>query len=388
MFLPLTTDRPLSRPTLVNHVLIGLNVAAYAVTLISRATDARLFERLLDLLVLTPGKSGFWTYVTYAFLHDFNDILHIVGNMLFLWVFGPNVEDRLGRVGYLAFYLVGAVAAALTQTLFAPASMIGASGAVAAVTGAYLVLFPRTHIRTFVFFFLIGVFMIPAAWFIGAKVFMDFVLVGRSDNVARWAHIGGYLYGAAVAMVLLWTHVLPREPYDLFTIGRQAHRRRQFREADFAARRSRDAGEGVHRPAGKRKIAAELPGEAVDGRARVVRLVADGDFGAAGRAYRALLDAYGNLPAAGRLGRRPQLELCKGLFSAGDHAMAGVACERFLDAYPTDAEGPSIKLMLGLINARYLNDPVRAKALVSEAEGEVRTDDERRLAAQLLAELG
>jgi outer membrane protein assembly factor BamD (BamD/ComL family) len=112
------------------------------------------------------------------------------------------------------------------------------------------------------------------------------------------------------------------------------------------------------------------------------------DFAGAASAYRRLLDAHGNIARAGLLGRRAQLELCKGLYTSGAHEMAGAACERFLAGFASDPEAPSVKLMLGLINARYLNDPIRAKALVREAMNEVRTDEERQLAEQLLGELG
>jgi membrane associated rhomboid family serine protease len=138
--------------------------------------------------------------------------LHLLGNMLYLWIFGNNVEDRMGRVLFLLFYLAGGVAAVAGQTLIDPTSeepMIGASGAIAAVLGAYLVLFPRARIQSLVF---LGFFYqrieVPAvivlgSWFV-LQVIDGIAPLGATDstlvNVAFFAHIGGFVAGALVAL--------------------------------------------------------------------------------------------------------------------------------------------------------------------------------------------
>jgi len=156
-----------------------------------------------------PGKGWLASIFVSMFLHG--GWLHIAGNMLFLWVFGNNVEDRLGPVGFVLFYIVGGLAAMLLHLAFEPSSAVpsvGASGAIAAVLGAYLVLFPRARITTLVFFFIITWIELPAAvvliaWF----VFQVFSGVGGlaselSGGVAYWAHVGGFAFGAAAAWLL------------------------------------------------------------------------------------------------------------------------------------------------------------------------------------------
>jgi membrane associated rhomboid family serine protease len=141
--------------------------------------------------------------------------LHIGGNMLFLWVFGNNVEDRLGYLVYPLFYVMGGIAAAALQIAFAPSSTIpslGASGAIGAVLGAYAVLFPYARVTTLVIFFFITVVELRAvyvllAWFL-LQLLSGVGELGSRVNggVAFWAHVGGFVFGAAVA----WLFYRPR----------------------------------------------------------------------------------------------------------------------------------------------------------------------------------
>jgi membrane associated rhomboid family serine protease len=157
-----------------------------------------------------PDKSWAASVFVAMFLHA--GWLHIGGNMLFLWVFGNNVEDRLGRLGYLLFYLLGGVAAFALQLAISPASTIptlGASGAIAAVLGAYLVAFPRARVLTLVFFFLITFVELPAylvlgLWFV-IQLFSGVGSLGTDVNggVAYWAHVGGFAFGLLVGLALL-----------------------------------------------------------------------------------------------------------------------------------------------------------------------------------------
>jgi rhomboid family protein len=138
--------------------------------------------------------------ISYTFLHA--DIWHIGTNMLFLWVFGDNVEDAMGHVKFLIFYLGAAVLAALAHLVVNPDStgpLIGASGAVAGVIGAYLVLYPRVRVYTLVRIVVPLPLPIPALWmlgfWIGSQFFYAFVASG--EPVAWWAHIGGFAAGVA-----------------------------------------------------------------------------------------------------------------------------------------------------------------------------------------------
>jgi len=153
-----------------------------------------------------PNKSWLASVFVTMFLHG--GWLHIAGNMLFLWVFGNNVEDRLGRLVFIGFYLLGGLAAMLLQLAFDASSAlptVGASGAIAAVLGAYLVLFPRARVTTLVVFFFITWIELPAAivlvgWFV-LQIFSQVGQLGTdvAGGVAYWAHIGGFAFGAAVA---------------------------------------------------------------------------------------------------------------------------------------------------------------------------------------------
>jgi membrane associated rhomboid family serine protease len=135
------------------------------------------------------------------FLHG--SILHIGGNMLYLWIFGNNIEDRMGSIPYLLFYLASGLVAAIAHIAVAPNStvpVVGASGAVAGVMGAYLVLFPRVPIRTLLIFFLVLIRDIPAVWLLGFWFVLQF-FTSPEAGVAWVAHVGGFLFGALVALL-------------------------------------------------------------------------------------------------------------------------------------------------------------------------------------------
>lgn len=149
--------------------------------------------------------------VTSIFLHG--GWLHILGNMLYLWIFGNNVEDRLGRVGFLLFFLVGGIVAALTQVAIDPAStqpLVGASGAIAAALGAYIVLFPGARILSLVFLgFFYQLLNVPALvilgfWFV-LQLISGFGSLGgdtASGGVAFFAHIGGFAFGMVIGVLI------------------------------------------------------------------------------------------------------------------------------------------------------------------------------------------
>jgi membrane associated rhomboid family serine protease len=181
---------------------------------------AGLLQRYLD--QECPDKNVWLSVITAMFLHA--GWLHLLGNMLFLWIFGDNVEDALGRFGYLGFYLIGGIAAGALQFVLAPNSTIpnvGASGAIAAVLGAYIVLYPRARILTVVFYFLITIIELPALvvlglWFV-LQLFQGVSGLAAHVNggVAYWAHVGGFGFGAIVAWLFFRGRRLPaaRAPF-------------------------------------------------------------------------------------------------------------------------------------------------------------------------------
>jgi membrane associated rhomboid family serine protease len=160
------------------------------------------------------NEAAWWvTLFTSMFMHG--GFLHIAGNMLFLWVFGNNIEDRLGRVKFLLFYVLAGLIAVYTQALIDTASTaptIGASGAIAGVLGAYAVLYPHARVLTLIFIiFFVTLVEIPALILLGVWFFLQFVPAlgqvavetGGGEGVAYFAHVGGFLFGLAVAGAIL-----------------------------------------------------------------------------------------------------------------------------------------------------------------------------------------
>jgi membrane associated rhomboid family serine protease len=197
-----------SRTTpVVTITLIALNALAFLF-------EITLSEPQLQLLVqsfgVVPAAFDWVAVLTSMFLHG--GWLHFLGNMLYLWIFGDNVEDRLGHGWYLAFYLTCGAAAALGQAATQPYSivpMIGASGAIAGVMGAYFVLYPYSRVLTAVFIlFFLDLIEIPAIFFLGIWFLMQFFSgVGSLGSsaaegaVAFWAHVVGFIAGAALGVL-------------------------------------------------------------------------------------------------------------------------------------------------------------------------------------------
>ena len=162
---------------------------------------------------LVPAAFSWVTVLTSMFLHG--GIMHVAGNMLYLWIFGDNVEDRMGHGRFLVFYLLCGTAAALAQTITQPDSvvpMVGASGAIAGVMGAYFVLYPKSRIVTLVpLFFIFQVVEVPAILFLGIWFLMQFVnglgsivtvAAGQSaGGIAFWAHVAGFVAGISGVVV-------------------------------------------------------------------------------------------------------------------------------------------------------------------------------------------
>ena len=160
-----------------------------------------------------PHKNVWLSILESMFLHG--SILHIAGNMLFLWIFGNNVEDRLGKGRYVAFYLLSGLAAAYAQAAVFPSSatpLIGASGAIAGILGAYILMFPRARIVTLVFLLFFITWIVLPAWlwigiWIGLQLLSQVGSVAGNTGVAYMAHIGGFVAG-----MLLLLALRPRRP--------------------------------------------------------------------------------------------------------------------------------------------------------------------------------
>jgi membrane associated rhomboid family serine protease len=220
MLIPVKDDNPLKliRFQYVTAALIVINTVLFALTggLTGEATLAAIATGFgvipLELFQgagapVTPFNpiAEPLTLLTYQFLHG--SWLHLFSNMIILWILGDNIEDAMGHAGFLVFYLLCGTLAGLAHAFMSPASpvpLIGASGAIAGVMGAYIWLYPRA--RILLLFSLIIPFRLPAWMFLGAWVALQFISLNAPQStehaVAWWAHIGGFIAG--LALVLLW----------------------------------------------------------------------------------------------------------------------------------------------------------------------------------------
>ena len=223
---PLRDNNPTTITPFVTYALIGANIFIFLYQIGLSPQELEAFfhiaavvpRELSASLVGMPTNQSvpeWMTLITSQFLHG--GFLHIGGNMLFLWVFGNNIEDRLGHVKYLIFYLACGALAALTQWFFSQNSGIpslGASGAIAGVMGAYILRFPRAEVLTLLpLFIFITVLRIPAIYFLGfwfvQQAFYGVASLNAPSNIgmesggiAYWAHAGGFVFGAILGPLL------------------------------------------------------------------------------------------------------------------------------------------------------------------------------------------
>lgn len=196
------TRRPLHTPA-ITILIIMVNAFAFVLEL----TQGEAFVIQWSVIPVQIVSGHHWiTILTAMFMHG--GWLHIIGNMIFLWAFGPEIEDAMGRWRYLIFYLVGGLAATLAQVAASPQSAVsnlGASGAIAAVMGAFIVTYPRDRIRSVLFIFIFArITFIPAALLIGFWFVMQLFSAGavaqvQTGGVAHLAHVGGFIFGAVTA---------------------------------------------------------------------------------------------------------------------------------------------------------------------------------------------
>ncbi|MCS7138724.1 MAG: rhomboid family intramembrane serine protease [Crenarchaeota archaeon] len=186
---------------IVTYMLIGINVGVFFL----EYSDPWTYELMIlrygfipRLLTINP-LDGFLRMLTSMFLHA--DIMHIFGNMVFLYIFGDNVEDRMGHVKFLIFYIIFGIVASLAHFMIDPTSKIpaiGASGAISGVMGAYMVMFPFSRVRVFYRFFMVR---LPAVVYLGFWFLLQLLesMLPDYTGIAYWAHIGGFLAGVVVA---------------------------------------------------------------------------------------------------------------------------------------------------------------------------------------------
>ncbi len=215
--IPIQDQNPTTIKPYINWTLIIINIIVFMYTLINGdifvQNCATAPTSAICAYGLTPAEvvsgAGYITFLTSMFLHA--DFFHIGGNMLYLWIFGDNIEDQTGHIGYILFYMASGAAASLAHMASDPSSTvpaIGASGAISGVLGAYIIRFPHARVRAILFIGRFGqLIRLPAYILIGFWFILQlfYTLLGISTGVAYFAHIGGFIAG------LLFAYLIPRK---------------------------------------------------------------------------------------------------------------------------------------------------------------------------------
>lgn len=370
--IPIRTEAAVRGSPLVNYWLIAVNIAAFLA--FGDYAPATLREFAREQLYFRSYPTHFHHFFTYQFLHG--DVSHLLGNMLFLWVFGNSVCGKMGGGPYLLFYLACGVFAAWANAMFKaePFFLIGASGSIAGITTAYLALFPRSYVTVMVWlFFFIQFFELPAMILIGLKVIVwDNLISPRlgsgGEQVAYLAHLGGYLFGFAGSLAMLGVRGIARDQFDILALWGRWHRRKSWQGP--APRR-------LERPAvvdaEQRKAETVFFDQITDLRQRIIEDITQ-------RATGTALDEYERLQtlSPGQVLPEPiQLEVAREYYRRGQFDAAVKAFARFLQCYPESGEAPNIRLLTGIIHARDLKQYETAEKLLSDSMRVLRDEDRR-----------
>jgi membrane associated rhomboid family serine protease len=378
VFLPIGDEPNVRhRPPWVNYGLIGVNVVVFLIAQAAGRQQGSSFDAVVERFGYVPAAPTSTTVVTSMFMHA--GWLHLFGNMLYLWIFGDNVEARLGGLGYLFAYLAMGVAATLLFGVFNADSatpLVGASGAISGVQGVYFVAFPRNRVKMLLWFYYVTVVHVKARWIIGFWFVVNDVLpvvMGRgilTDQVAHAAHLGGFGTGLALALAVApalrsW---FPEPPP-----GRYGTRE------PSTLRSSPTWGEGAFGRLG-RPTAFE---DTADPAARIV------SAWRAGRREEAS-DLFARALRAGEEVGLPEPEhirLAVHLYDGARFDAAREAFRSFLDAHPTSRNAPAAAFGLGMILSRRDGDADAARPLLQSAAKGHPDVDVRELARREVARL-
>jgi len=362
MLLPIRTSIRPERTPYANYALIVINIVIFFLTYIGQHRvpgvpgAVRFLRTGAEQFMLHPDQPRIWQFLTYAFLHG--GLLHIFGNMYFLYLFGNNVNAKLGNLSYLCLYLAGAVFAGIGHALLHTNPVLGASGAIAAVTGAYLILFPQTVITVLYWFFFIGTIQISALYFILFKLIVwDNIIEPKFsfDAVAYDAHLAGYLFGAGAIIILLSTGLISTTGFDLWTMIKQWNRRRLYRDT-IATGYDPYTGRSTKSVKAK-QVQSHFDQQSLQEinrlRTEISQRITQRNLSAAAHLYLQLIEIDNTqIPPQQYL-----LDIANQLASENLHAQAANAYEQFLAHYATYGYIEQVQLMLGIIYSRYLDKP-------------------------------
>lgn len=375
---PIRTETVIRRTPSVNFGLIAANALMFLLFNERFASLWAFRQHHLHLLSFEPSVYQFFTY---QFIHA--DLMHLVGNMLFLWVFGNSVNAKMGNGPYLTFYLAGGVFAGWGHAMLHPTALAGASGAVAAVTTAYLALFPRSRVTVLIwFFFFIHFVEIPAMIIIGLKIIVwDNIIgpaFGGSEQVAHHAHLAGYLFGFVGAMGMLLVRALPRDQFDMLALWKRWRQRRELAAvmaqpgatawAQFGA-----VGRTATIDPKARAVEDRRFDEIADLRARIgVELERKANSAAA-----ALYEQLLSHEPVQCLSEMQQLEIAREFYASGKFAQAASAFDRFVECYPGSIEAGNVRLLLGIVYARDLQQYEAADRHLTQSMESLRDQSRR-----------
>jgi len=338
--------------------------------------------------MLHPSRPYLWQFVTYAFLHG--GLAHIIGNMYFLYIFGNSVNDKIGHIGYLCLYLGGAVFAAIGHSILHVNPVLGASGAVAAVTGAYVVLFPQSVITVLYWFFFIGTMEFSALYFILLKlIFWDNIIEPKFsiDAVAYDAHLAGYAFGIGTAVLLLATGLVTTSGFDLWSMIKRWNRRRRYRDT-VAGGYDPFTSQTTAKPIKVKEVKKTPAQQAQENRimelrSRITGYIEQGNLATASQIYLELMqiDSRQVLP------RQHLLDIANQLMTNGRHADSAKAYEQFLTHYGNYEYVEQVQLMLGILYCRYLEQRGPAIKYLTAASEKLTDPGQRKMCKDELRRL-
>ena len=369
MLIPIRTDYRLSRTPWTNYALIAANVLVYFLGYNGHSELAVPY-------LLQPDQPELAQFFTSVFMHG--DFWHLAGNMVFLWVFGNAVNDRLGNTGYLGFYLAGGVLAGVGYVLMSGHQpVIGASGAISAVTGAYLVLLPRARVTLLMAIYFITTIEVSSLYFLLFQLlfnmFMSLVVEvpGMGGGVAYVAHSSGYVFGIVIAAVCLGVGLLPRDAFDLLNLLRAWRRRTQYRHMvqegydpfNYISSRIRQGQGRFVQTQGPAQPSDSAAGKELTLRREIAADLSHHDLAQAAQRYLQLVQIADDAV----LPQTQQLDVANQLMAQERYPTAADAYERFVRHYGPYEHLGDIYLMLGIIYGRYLQQPDRARHYLSLA---------------------
>ncbi len=367
----------------VNHALIAANVLVFLV--FQGAGREAAMERSMA-WAYVPAAPTLSTAFASMFMHA--GWMHLLGNMLFLWIFGDNVEARLGRIGYLAAYLATGLAATLIHGMIDSGSAIpslGASGAISGVQGLYVVLFPRNRVKLFIAMYVVTIIRVQALWVIlfwfVLQDLLPFLLQTSilGGGVAHAAHLGGFASGILLALALKPLAARVAQEARVGTLPGGVSVRSPWAAVDpySAERRTRGVLPAREALVGRPEVAASAP----DAPARIQALW---DAGAYEQSATAFVLALGT----GRTLALPEpsyLRICARLYERAHWDEARLGFEGFLKTYPSGRGAPVAAFGLGMILLRRDGDPAAARPYLERAS---RDHPDPAVRAMALRELG